>query len=95
MEDIRSRAGNTDWQKLERTTDADIACDVASDPEAAPLLDDSWFDGAEVIEPAKEQISIRLDREVLDYFRGSGRRYQSRINAVLRAYVDAQRRKAG
>lgn len=41
----------------------------------------------------KLPISIRLDGEVLDYFRAQGRGYQSRINAVLRAYVRSQREK--
>jgi uncharacterized protein (DUF4415 family) len=37
-------------------------------------------------------VSIRLDRDVLDWFRARGPRYQSRINAVLRAYVRARER---
>jgi uncharacterized protein (DUF4415 family) len=39
----------------------------------------------------KAQLTLRLDRDVLDYFRASGPRYQTRINAVLKAYVDAHR----
>lgn len=39
----------------------------------------------------KAQITLRLDQEVLDFFKKGGKRYQSRINAVLRAYVDAHR----
>jgi uncharacterized protein (DUF4415 family) len=95
LDELRAQAGKTDWDRVVRTTDEEIAQDVAQDPDLAPLLDEAWFEGAEVVEPAKEQISIRLDREVLDYFRGTGRRYQTRINAVLKAYVEAQRRKAG
>lgn len=40
----------------------------------------------------KAQITLRLDQEVLDYFRSRGSRYQTRINAVLRAFVEAQLR---
>lgn len=36
----------------------------------------------------KASITLRLDRDVLDFFRSSGRRYQTRINAVLRAFVE-------
>jgi len=39
----------------------------------------------------KQQLTLRLDRDVVDFFKQSGRRYQTRINAVLRAFVDAQR----
>jgi len=39
--------------------------------------------------PRKEAISLRLDAEVLDWFRARGPGYQTRINAVLRAYIEA------
>ncbi|MBF0334994.1 MAG: BrnA antitoxin family protein [Alphaproteobacteria bacterium] len=89
------RTGKTDWARVEQQTDAEIERAVVSDPDAAPLLDDAWFEQAEVVVPSKEMISIRLDSDVLDYFRSSGNRYQTRINAILRAYMDAQRRKTG
>lgn len=41
----------------------------------------------------KQAVSLRLGPDVLDYFRGTGRRYQTLINNVLRAYVDAQLKK--
>lgn len=40
---------------------------------------------------SKAQITLRLDQDVLDFFRSQGQRYQTRINAVLRAFVDAHR----
>jgi uncharacterized protein (DUF4415 family) len=42
----------------------------------------------------KQQITLRLDADVIEFFRGTGRRYQSRINAALRDYVDAQKKLA-
>ena len=51
-------------------------------PELANLPADLW-DGAEVVAP-KRAISLRLDEDVLDWFRRSGPRYQTRMNAVLR-----------
>jgi uncharacterized protein (DUF4415 family) len=44
-------------------------------------------------EEAKVPVSIRLDAEVLDYFKAGGRGYQSRINAVLLGYVRSQQRR--
>ena len=43
----------------------------------------------------KKQVTVRLDRDILDFFKQGGRGYQTRINAVLRAFVDAQKKKAG
>jgi uncharacterized protein (DUF4415 family) len=40
----------------------------------------------------KQQITLRLDADVIEFFRSTGRRYQSRINAALRDYVNAQKR---
>jgi uncharacterized protein (DUF4415 family) len=39
----------------------------------------------------KEQVTIRLDRDVLAWFRAQGKGYQTRINALLRAYMEAHR----
>lgn len=66
-----------------------------SPPELANLPDDFW-DNAVLMPPviAKEAISIRVDEDVLEWFRQSGPRYQSRINAVLRSYVSSMKRKA-
>jgi uncharacterized protein (DUF4415 family) len=76
-------------------TDADVKVAVESDPDAAPLVDATWFETACVIEPAtKAAISIRLDKDVLDFFRANSERYQSKINAVLRAYMQHEITKA-
>lgn len=49
-----------------------------------------WDAIAVETEAQKVAISIRLDPEVLDYFKSQGRGYQTKINAVLRSFVDAQ-----
>ncbi|WP_173979726.1 BrnA antitoxin family protein [Magnetospirillum sp. UT-4] len=89
------RPGKTDWERLDRMTDEDIERAVAEDPDAAPILDETWWADAQLVLPEpKAPISIRLDREVLDWFKEQGPGYQSRMNAVLRAYMNAHR-KAG
>jgi uncharacterized protein (DUF4415 family) len=40
----------------------------------------------------KQQITLRLDADVIEFFRATGRRYQSRINAALREYVNANKK---
>ena len=80
------RRGKTDWARVDTLTEEDIAKAVASDPDAAPI-DIDWSDAVLVIPARKKAISIRVDEDVLDYFRSEGDGYQRRINAVLRSYM--------
>jgi uncharacterized protein (DUF4415 family) len=50
--------------------------------------------GALVPSENKQQVTLRLDADVLSFFKGTGKRYQSRINAALREYVQAHRKSA-
>lgn len=57
-----------------------------------PELPDEWFlrvarEGRLAAIPAKKPISVKLDEDVLDFFKGRGSRYQTHINQVLRAYM--------
>jgi uncharacterized protein (DUF4415 family) len=91
----RRRRGRTDWARVEALTDRQIKSAIRSDPDAAPILDEKWFAKAKLVMPErKEPVSLRIDREVVDWFKSHGARYQSRMNAVLKAYVEAHR-KAG
>ena len=85
--------GWADLEYLRNLTDKEI--ERTSPPELANLPDDFW-DNAVLMPPVilKEPISIRVDEDVLEWFRQSGPRYQSRINAVLRSYVSSMKRKA-
>jgi len=64
-----------------------------SPPELTDLPDDFWDDAALVVPDPKEAISLRVDQDVLAWFRDRGPRYQTRMNAVLRSYVRTMRRK--
>lgn len=80
--------GRADLARLRRMTDAEI--ERTSPPELKNLPPDFW-DGAELVPPViKEPISLRVDADVLTWFRLQGPRYQSRMNAVLRAYMEAK-----
>jgi uncharacterized protein (DUF4415 family) len=80
------RKGKTDWAKVDALTDAEIEAAVRNDPDAVPL-DFDWSDAVLVIPPKKKAISIRVDEDVLDYFKKQGAGYQRRMNAVLRSFV--------
>lgn len=58
----------------------------------APYRHDAvWMKAADRLPQTKQQITLRIDAEVLEFFKHTGKRYQSRMNAVLRAYVEAQK----
>ena len=84
---ISKRQSLTDWERIDAMSDEDI------DTSEIPPLDDAFFANAQVRLPErKAPITIRLDSDVLAWFRGLGKGYQTHINAVLRMYMDAQRR---
>ncbi len=57
-----------------------------------PEMGDEFWKNAELVLPrSKQQISIKVDRDVLDFFRKDGPGYQTRMNAVLKSYVRAKR----
>ena len=84
--------GGTDWKRVRALTDEEIHKAIASDPDAAPIADAEWFRKAKLVIPEpKKAVSIRLYRDVTEWFQRQGKGYQTRINAVLRAYVEAHR----
>jgi uncharacterized protein (DUF4415 family) len=87
------RKGKTNWAKLRKLTDADVETSIANDPDWADFKDIDWSEALLVLPPKKKAISIRVDEDVLNYFRHEGAGYQRRMNAVLRSYVE-QKRKA-
>jgi uncharacterized protein (DUF4415 family) len=82
--------GRTDYAALDAMTDEDIAKVVAEDPDAAPL-DIDWTKARLVLPPGKESVTLRVDKDVMEWFRKQGKGYQTRMNAVLRAYMEAHR----
>ena len=83
------RKGKTDWARVDALTDEEIEAAVRTDPDAVPV-DFDWSNAVVVVSPKKKAISIRVDEDVLDYFKKEGTGYQRRMNAVLRSYM-AQR----
>lgn len=90
--DAPRKRGKTDWARVDALTDEDIAEAVSNDPDAVPI-DIDWSDAVLVIPPKKKAISIRVDEDVLDFFKREGEGYQRRMNAVLRSYMQQKSRK--
>lgn len=85
----------TDWARVDAMTDADIEAAMRSDPDWQDDGDPDWDNAVLVIPPSKTPISIRLDDDVLAFFKAGGAGYQKRINAVLRSYMThTQKRRA-
>ena len=81
----RASRGRADLARLRGMTEPEIR--RTAPPELADLPEDFW-DGGELVTPAsKRAISLRVDEDVLEYFKSEGDGYQRRINAVLRSYV--------
>ena len=82
----------TDWERVKNMTEAEIEAAAASDVDAQPTDSAFWANAEVVIPQRKRAISLRVDSDVLEWFKSHGRGYQTRMNAVLRAYMEAQQR---
>ena len=78
----------TDWERLENMRDEDI--DLSDIPEITP---DMWKHAVLVKPDTTQQVTLRIKRSVLDYFKAGGKGYQTRMNQVLESYVRAQKPK--
>ncbi|MBA3613441.1 MAG: BrnA antitoxin family protein [Nitrospirales bacterium] len=76
LEEVKKRTGKT-----------------RKDAQPGPPLPNDFWKHAKVVYPEapKEQITVRLDADILEWFKTQGRGYQTRMNAVLRSYVDAHK----
>jgi uncharacterized protein (DUF4415 family) len=92
LSDAKTVKSKTDWQRLKDMPDAAITLAAEADSDNLPL-NDPFFETARRLQPsallkeAKQQITLRIDADVLEWFRAYGSGYQSRMNAVLKAYV--------
>jgi uncharacterized protein (DUF4415 family) len=90
---LERRKSETDWKRLHSLTDEEIEAAIANDPDWAEFKDLDWSEAVLVIPPKKKAISIRVDEDVLDFFKNEGAGYQRRMNAVLRSYMQQKRKK--
>lgn len=79
-----SKSSKTDWKGLVAMEDKDI------DTSDIPELDDEFFRKAELKVPLKQPVTLRLDSDVVAWFKSQGQGYQTRINKLLRAYMENQ-----
>lgn len=89
---FRVATGRTDWARLDGTGEAEIAGSMAADRDDPGHNPQFWERARPVFPRAKERVTMRLDADVVDWFRRQGAGYQTRINAILRGYVEHEKR---
>jgi len=82
------RGAGTNWSKLRRMSAARIRKGIVADPDAHATGAAFWKSAEVVMPTRKEIVTMRLDADLLRWFRQQ-RGYQTRINAILRANVQA------
>lgn len=90
----------TDWARIDAMTEEELEAAIASGPDWADIPRD-WYKDAKPGLPfpfpkeGKKQVTLRLDPDILTHFKTQGRGWQTRINAVLRTYIEAAERGHG
>ncbi len=79
----------TDWKRVEAMTEAELEASIAADPDDIHEELD-WTKAFIGLPPRKKEIHIRIDSDVLDWFKRSGSGYQTKMNNVLRAFVQSR-----
>jgi len=89
----RKGASRTDWAKVDAMSEADLEASIAADPDDVRESPD-WTQAVKGLPPRKAPIKLRLDSDVLAWFRATGKGYQTRMNNVLRAFVESRKNAA-
>lgn len=87
-----SAGSKSDWAGVDAMTEDELAAAIAADPDADTEPD--WTTAQLIIPQPKHSVHLRIDPEVLRWFRDQGKGYQTRMNAVLRRYYEAHRNSA-
>ena len=84
--------GRSDWARIDALSDGEIErmAEMDSDNPATVAVD--WAHAAIGLPPLKTPVNAKFDVDVVDWFKSSGRGYQGRMNAVLRHYMEAQKK---
>jgi uncharacterized protein (DUF4415 family) len=77
----------SDWAKAAAMTEAEIEAAIADDPDEADMVID-WSKASLELPQPKAVLNMRVDADVMAFFRSQGKGYQTKINAILRSYVD-------
>ena len=82
--------GKTDWQRISALSDEEIEKAVQTDIDTALWTQQMLKDAHLRMPKRKVSVHMYLDQEIIEWFKGGGKGYQSRINAVLKSYIHNQ-----
>ena len=90
----RKGLDKTDWAKVDAMTEEELEASIAADPDDVhePIDLSKAIMG---LPPRKQAIKLRIDADVLDWFKATGKGYQTRMNNVLRAFVESRKEGKG
>ena len=89
MKEMRRRGeSKTDWARVDAMTEEELEASIDWEEEG----EFDWSTVQVGIPGPKRQLTVRLDQDVIDWFKAQGAGYQTRMNAVLRSYVEAQKK---
>ena len=80
----KKRSSQSDWARVD--TMNDTAIDYS---EIAELGDEFWKNAQLIMPENKIKVTMRLDPDVMNWFKSQGKGYQTKINAVLKSYIEA------
>jgi uncharacterized protein (DUF4415 family) len=83
----------SDWNFVDSMTEEDLEAAIASDPDEAGMEVD-WTNPLPEPPRPKAVLNMRVDADVFDFFKSQGKGYQTKINAVLRSYVERVKSRA-
>ena len=84
---VKKDGSDSNWKKAAGMTKAEIEASITADPDETDMAVD-WDNATVDLPQPKAVLNMRIDKDLLEYFRKTGKGYQSRINAILRSYVE-------
>lgn len=93
--DLRERAARgeaiTDWERVDAMTDEEVEANIDEDDEGQFDLSQAFRGLPQGLGVPKQQLTVRLDTDVIDFFKAQGKGYQTRMNAVLRQFMEHEK----
>ena len=83
-------ASRTNWAKVDATSESELEASIAADADDVHEAL-NWTQAVKGIPPRKQAVKLRIDADVLSWFRATGKGYQTRMNNVLRAFVESRK----
>jgi uncharacterized protein (DUF4415 family) len=85
---LRRGESQTDWARIDALTEEELEASIDDEEEG----EFDWSTVQVGIPRPKRQLTVRFDADVVDWFKAQGAGYQTRMNAVLRSFVEAKKR---